>query len=416
MTLLKSNSSIDTSTTITLYSNKKSQRFSNRNLLRSVFSTSSRCHRYDVRVGDYCGRTTRMLLRTTASKTTRQIVNNNKKLKDKLSNRIVSDKKHIPTLNNKNDNTKQNTDTAKFYIGKIKFGQHTIDSWFLSPYPVEYCNRPYLYICEFCFKYMKSSSIAERHKRKCNVRHPPGNEIYRQENISIFEVDGSKNKMYCQNLCLLTKLFLNHKTLFYDVEPFLFYIMTETDQHGCHFVGYFSKEKESFLYYNVSCVLILPVHQRKGYGQYLIDFSYLLTKQEKSIGSPEKPLSQLGMLSYQKYWKFSIYRYLSERLKSKDFDKCSIEDISSQTGMTPDDVVSTLQQNDMIILQDEQHVLHINEQEIQEQIGKENSKQKLKLDEQKLIWKPFQLPQLSFSHEDDYDSDEDEECCSITTN
>lgn len=91
-------------------------------------------------------------------------------------------------------------------------------------------------------------------------------------------------------------------------------------------------------------------------------------------------------------------------------------DISSQTGMTPDDVVSTLQQNDMIILQDEQHVLHINEQEIQEQIGKENSKQKLKLDEQKLLWKPFQLPQLSFSHEDDYDSDEDEECCSITTN
>lgn len=47
--------------------------------------------------------------------------------------------------------------------------------------------------------------------------------------------------MYCLNLCLLTKLFLGHKTLFYDVEPFLFYIMTETDQHGCHFVGYFSK-------------------------------------------------------------------------------------------------------------------------------------------------------------------------------
>lgn len=86
---------------------------------------------------------------------------------------------------------------AKFFIEKIKLGQHTINSWFLSPYPVEYCNRPYLYICEFCFKYMKSSSIAERHKRKCNMRHPPGNEIYRQENISIFEVDGSKNKVGC---------------------------------------------------------------------------------------------------------------------------------------------------------------------------------------------------------------------------
>lgn len=36
-------------------------------------------------------------------------------------------------------------------------------------------------------------------------------------------------------------MFLDHKTLYYDVEPFLFYILTETDANGCHFVGYFSK-------------------------------------------------------------------------------------------------------------------------------------------------------------------------------
>ena len=36
-------------------------------------------------------------------------------------------------------------------------------------------------------------------------------------------------------------MFLDHKTLYYDVEPFLFYIMTEFDEKGCHFVGYFSK-------------------------------------------------------------------------------------------------------------------------------------------------------------------------------
>lgn len=41
----------------------------------------------------------------------------------------------------------------------------------------------------------------------------------------------------------LAKLFLDHKTLYYDVEPFLFYILTETDASGCHIVGYFSKEK-----------------------------------------------------------------------------------------------------------------------------------------------------------------------------
>lgn len=73
------------------------------------------------------------------------------------------------------------------------------------------------------------------------MKHPPGDEIYRDGIVSIFEVDGRKNKIYCQNLCLLAKMFLDHKTLYYDVEPFLFYILTETDQDGCHFVGYFSK-------------------------------------------------------------------------------------------------------------------------------------------------------------------------------
>ena len=52
--------------------------------------------------------------------------------------------------------------------------------------------------------------------------------------------------MYCQNLCLLAKLFLDHKTLYYDVEPFLFYVLTYNDDEGCHLVGYFSK---------VSCIL-----------------------------------------------------------------------------------------------------------------------------------------------------------------
>ena len=38
--------------------------------------------------------------------------------------------------------------------------------------------------------------------------------------------------MYCQSLCLLSKLFLDHKTLYYDVDPFLFYVLTEKDSDG----------------------------------------------------------------------------------------------------------------------------------------------------------------------------------------
>lgn len=32
-------------------------------------------------------------------------------------------------------------------------------------------------------------------KAKCVWKHPPGDEIYRKGNISVFEVDGKKNKV-----------------------------------------------------------------------------------------------------------------------------------------------------------------------------------------------------------------------------
>lgn len=30
---------------------------------------------------------------------------------------------------------------------------------------------------------------------KCKSRHPPGDEIYRDRDISVFEIDGRKNKV-----------------------------------------------------------------------------------------------------------------------------------------------------------------------------------------------------------------------------
>ena len=160
----------------------------------------------------------------------------------------------------------------------IQFGKFDISTWYSSPYPQEYARLPKLFLCEFCLKYMKSRPILERHLKKCPWRHPPGVEIYRKDGMSVFEVDGNTNKIYCQNLCLLVKLFLDHKTLYYDVEPFLFYVLTQNDAEGCHLVGYFSKEKHCLQKYNVSCIMTMPHCQRKGYGRMLIDFSYLLSK------------------------------------------------------------------------------------------------------------------------------------------
>ncbi|KAJ4478527.1 histone acetyltransferase, MYST superfamily, partial [Lentinula lateritia] len=205
-----------------------------------------------------------------------------------------------------------NTDPPTLRIRTIRFGAHEIKTWYDAPFPEEYANIPdgRLWICEFCLKYMKSKFGAVRHRMKCKAKHPPGDEIYRDGSVSIFEVDGRKNKIYCQNLCLLSKMYLDHKSLFYDVEPFLFYVMTEVDDVGARFVGYFSKEKRSPKDYNVSCIMTLPVRQRQGWGNLLIDFSYLLSKKEQRTGSPEKPLSALGALGYKNYWTLSLMRYL----------------------------------------------------------------------------------------------------------
>ncbi len=63
---------------------------------------------------------------------------------------------------------------------------------------------------------------------------------------------------------------------------------------------------------NLSCLLTLPPFMRQGYGRYLIEFSYLLSKLENKIGSPEHPLSDMGLLTYRTYWKDAIFEYLTK--------------------------------------------------------------------------------------------------------
>uniref|UniRef100_A0A182VRY8 histone acetyltransferase n=1 Tax=Anopheles minimus TaxID=112268 RepID=A0A182VRY8_9DIPT len=220
----------------------------------------------------------------------------------------------------------------------IRLGRHEIETWYSSPFPREYAKLKVLYMCEFCLKYMKTNGELDHHQRKCSLRHPPGWEIYRDGERSVFEVDGNDQKLYCQSLCLLAKLFLDHKTLYFDVEPFLFYILTVRDHLGHHVVGYFSKEKYNQLRYNVSCILTMPQYQRQGYGRFLIEFSYLLSRVEGKPGTPERPLSDLGRVSYQQYWCSALlaYFYLNRN------DTLTLEKVSRETGMIVGDIVEAL--------------------------------------------------------------------------
>ena len=105
---------------------------------------------------------------------------------------------------------------------------------------------------------------------------------------------------------------------------------------GAHIIGYFSKEKESAENYNVACILTLPQHQRHGFGKLLIQFSYELSKKEGKLGSPEKPLSDLGLLSYRAYWADTIVDLLVNSP-----DELSIDDIAQKTAITHSDVMNT---------------------------------------------------------------------------
>lgn len=275
-------------------------------------------------------------------------------------------------------------------LERIQMGTYEIEPWYFSPYPAEFTDCDMVYICEFCLSYFGGKTQFTRHRKKCSLLHPPGNEIYRDDNVSFFEIDGRRQRTWCRNLCLLSKLFLDHKTLYYDVDPFLFYCMTERTEHGHHLIGYFSKEKESAEGYNVACILTLPQYQRKGYGKLLIQFSYELSKVENKLGSPEKPLSDLGLLGYRAYWQEVIVDMLIER-ENDGAPMMSVEELGQSLAMTTNDVLHTLQNLNMLRYSNKNHVIVLTDAaaaQRDKQKEKERIKGRRTIEADRLQWKP----------------------------
>lgn len=227
-------------------------------------------------------------------------------------------------------------------INKIVIRDYEVDAWYFSPYPKEIVKSGIVYICEFCLYYFSGMEKLKIHATECELRHPPGLQIYIENDLSFFELDGYVQKNYCRNLSLISKLFLDHKSLYYDIDVFMFYVLCRRDENGYQIVGYFSKEKISEQGYNLACILTMPYEQRKGYGKILIDFSYMLSKIENKIAGPEKPLSDLGLLSYRAYWLEVILEELSRN------KKVSIKMISKSSHIMEEDIIGTLIANKMI--------------------------------------------------------------------
>ena len=121
-----------------------------------------------------------------------------------------------------------------------------------------------------------------------------------------------------------------------EIEAFYFYVLCEHRSDGYHPVGYFSKEKDSEQSNNLSCIMVLPPYQKQGYGKFLIDFSYNLSKIEKKQGTPERPLSDLGHRTYVSYWTNRVLNILLKCNETKQ--SVSIQNIAEETGMVAADI------------------------------------------------------------------------------
>lgn len=64
--------------------------------------------------------------------------------------------------------------------------------------------------------------------------------------------------------------------------------------------------------------------------------AYELSKKEKKVGTPERPLSDLGLLSYRSYWTHVILKLL------RDHKSVSIQELSDMTAIQTEDIIRSV--------------------------------------------------------------------------
>lgn len=258
-------------------------------------------------------------------------------------------------------------------VKQVVLGNLLFQTWFQSIYPEEFVSKDAnrLYVCRWCFRYSTDVDAYAKHACICENRMTPlGVKVYDDGGYSVWKVDGEDHKLYCQNLSLFAKLFLDHKSVFFDVALFVYYILTftdPTDPKSYHTLGYFSKEKMSWDTNNLACILIFPPYQHKQLGKLLMGISYKLSCWEMKggfIGGPERPLSEMGSRSYSRFWKERVVRYLLMNPHVENADGTAVEDhhpanwnapkrphhksmtiqqIGLATGMLTEDVITALE-------------------------------------------------------------------------
>ncbi|KAK8087550.1 Acyl-CoA N-acyltransferase [Apiospora hydei] len=277
-----------------------------------------------------------------------------------------------------------------------------------------------LFVCPSCFKYSKEEGKWRRHISGCLPKAwVPGDKIYvhpkeskssqgtggadarRNRKLkkgdgdssaqvmegewSVWEVDGENEPLFCQNLSLFAKLFLDNKSVFFDVAGFNYFLLVYTppptaattnsevadseaeQQPGEELapppssprpqvVGFFSKEKLSWDNNNLACIL--------GLGALLMGISYEISRREKVLGGPEKPISELGKKGYRRFWAGEICRWLlslglshdnsgSRSGKEEDEFIVDVDECSRSTWIAPEDCLVVIRDMGIMVIEDE---------------------------------------------------------------
>lgn len=219
-----------------------------------------------------------------------------------------------------------------------------------------------LHVCEHCFKYCAEAGKMAEHRLVCELNHaypPLGTLVYADMRTPylIKRIRGFRHELFCQNLLLFGKLFLQDKLVFYNVELFDFYVVYGVDPNGTDPVpaspvlrrpfvpmGFFSKEANSWeADNNLACVCVFPPYQRLRLGLLLIEFLYALasvTPGQATLG-PEFPLLPFGRVTYLRYWSKRVAAVLANDLASAA--EFSLASLAAATGFRKDDVLLTLE-------------------------------------------------------------------------
>ncbi|CCJ29705.1 unnamed protein product [Pneumocystis jirovecii] len=119
---------------------------------------------------------------------------------------------------------------------------------------------------------------------------------------------------------------------------------------------------------------------------------YLLSQREGKVGTPEKPLSYLGLISYRNYWKIRMcYELCNLR------EPISIQEISKRTSMTPDDVISALERLDALVHDpvSKMFVIRVDQSKLQDICNKWIQKGYQSVKPSCLKWVPFLQGKIS---------------------